>query len=95
MTEPLSDYDKYDALGLAALVRRREASAAELLEAAINRIERLNPRINALTLKLYERARGDRPRPAAGAVRGRSVPAQGSRPDAERGAARDRQPPLR
>ena len=57
MTQPFADYDRHDALGLAALVRRREASAAELLEAAIDRIERLNPRINALTLKLYERAR--------------------------------------
>ena len=37
MTQPFADYDRHDALGLAALVRRREASAAELLEAAIDR----------------------------------------------------------
>lgn len=57
MTKAFPDYDKHDAIGLAALVRKRETTAAELLEAAIGRIERINPRINALTLKLYDRAR--------------------------------------
>jgi len=57
MADPFPDYGKHDALGLAALVSRREVTSAELLETAIQRIERINPRINALTLKLYDRAR--------------------------------------
>ncbi len=57
MAGAFPDYANHDALGLAALVRRREASPAELLEAAVERIERVNPQINAITLKLYDRAR--------------------------------------
>lgn len=51
------DYDRYDALGLAELVRQKEVSAAELLDEAITRIDRVNPRINAVIYKLYDRAR--------------------------------------
>ncbi|HMM76336.1 MAG TPA: amidase [Gammaproteobacteria bacterium] len=55
----------------AALVRRGEVSAAELLEASIAAIERHNPRINAVVLPLFERAREelrtlDRAAPFAG-----------------------------
>ena len=39
----------YDAIGLADLVRRREVTPAELLEAAIARVDAVNPRINAVT----------------------------------------------
>lgn len=49
--------DSHDALGLAELVRRREVSAAELLEAAIARADRLNPRFNFMAQRLDERAR--------------------------------------
>ena len=52
-----SDYDQYDALGLADLVRRRKVTAAELLEAAIDRVEARNPAVNAVTMKLYDFAR--------------------------------------
>jgi amidase len=38
--------DKHDALGLAALVRRRKVSPAELLDAALARAKALNPRFN-------------------------------------------------
>jgi amidase len=48
------DYDRYDALGLADLVRRGEASAAELCEAAIRRIETLNPSLNAVIHPMFE-----------------------------------------
>ena len=47
----------HDAMGLASLVRRREVSAAELLDAAINRAERLNPRFNFMAQWLDDRAR--------------------------------------
>ncbi len=52
-----ADYEKYDALGLAGLVSRGEVSAAELLEEAIARAQRVNPVINAITVPLYEHAR--------------------------------------
>ena len=38
-----SDYDRYDGLGLAELVRKKEVKPIELVEAAITRIEELNP----------------------------------------------------
>ena len=51
------EYDQYDALGLAELVRNREISPAELCEEAIARIERINPRLNAVILTLFDQAR--------------------------------------
>ncbi len=53
----LSDYDNYDALGLAELVAKGEVSAHELLDEAIERTERINPTINAVTQKHYDEAR--------------------------------------
>jgi amidase len=53
----ISEYDKLDGLDLAALVRRREVTASELLEEAIARVERVNPRLNAVVTKLYDEAR--------------------------------------
>ncbi|HEU65368.1 MAG TPA: amidase [Chloroflexi bacterium] len=52
-----SDYDKYDGLGLAELVRKKEVEPSELVEEAISRIERLNPQVNAVIYKMYELAR--------------------------------------
>ena len=43
---------RYDGLGLADLVRRREVSATELLDASIARVEALNPEINAVVTRL-------------------------------------------
>ena len=48
---------RYDGLGLADLVRRREVSASELLDASIARVEALNPEINAVLTRLYDQAR--------------------------------------
>lgn len=48
---------KLDAHDQAALVRRREVSALELVEAAIVRIQALNPRLNAVVHTLFESAR--------------------------------------
>ena len=39
-----AEYESYDALGLAALVKAGEVSATEMLEAAIARVEARNPR---------------------------------------------------
>jgi amidase len=46
-----------DATGLAQLLRRREVSALELVDGAIRRIEKLNPRINAVIWERFEKAR--------------------------------------
>ena len=51
------DYADYDGLGLADLVRRREVTPLELVDAAIERIERHNPAINAVVHKAYDEAR--------------------------------------
>jgi amidase len=51
------DYLRCDATGLAALVRRREVSPAELVETAIGRIERLNPLVNAVIHRMDDAAR--------------------------------------
>ncbi len=48
---------KLDATAQAALVRSGEVSAAELVDAAIERLERLNPTLNAVIHPALERAR--------------------------------------
>ncbi len=51
------DFGHHDALALADLVRRREVSPAELLEAALARLDSVNPGINAVTQDHRELAR--------------------------------------
>lgn len=51
------EYDQYDGLGLAALVKKKDVSAAEVCEEAISRIERINPTLNAVITPLYDLAR--------------------------------------
>jgi Asp-tRNA(Asn)/Glu-tRNA(Gln) amidotransferase A subunit family amidase len=50
------EYQKYDAVGLAQLVARREASASELLDAARTRMDEVNPSINAVIARLDDEA---------------------------------------
>ena len=50
-------YDKFDGLGLAELVRNREIGAEELCEEAIERVARVNPKLNAVVTPMYEVAR--------------------------------------
>ncbi len=52
-----SDYDHYDALGLAALVAKGDVTPAELLEEAIARTEAIDPKINAVVLRHFDLAR--------------------------------------
>jgi amidase len=56
-----AEYVDYDGLGLAELIRTGQVSVAEVLEAAIARIERLNPILNAVVTKVYDEARGEVP----------------------------------
>jgi len=51
------EYDSYDALGLARLVRDKKVTPLELLEAAIARVEARNVAVNAVTMPLYDYAR--------------------------------------
>src|SRR5258705_13097218 len=51
------EYVAFDAMGLAALAHRGEVPPLELAEAAIERIEALNPRLNAVVERDYDRAR--------------------------------------
>jgi amidase len=48
------EYEKYDGLGLAELVRRHEISAPELGAAAIERIEARNPGLNAVITPMFD-----------------------------------------
>jgi len=52
-----AEYDAFDALGLAELVRSGQVHSAELVEECISRIQRLNPRINAVVFELFDMAR--------------------------------------
>jgi amidase len=52
-----TEYEHYDALGLADLVRRRQISPETLLDAAIARVEARNPSVNAVVMKLYDYGR--------------------------------------
>ncbi len=53
----IADYSDYDGLGLAALVARGEVSPAELVEEAIERIDRHNPALNAVVYDARDEAR--------------------------------------
>ena len=52
----MNDYERHDGLALAALVRRREVSPKEVLDAALRRIERHDPALNAVVTPLYDAA---------------------------------------
>ena len=53
----VDEYARFDGLGLADLVRRGEVSAGELLELALERLEAVNPRINAVVVRFEQQAR--------------------------------------
>jgi amidase len=51
------EYENCDALDLAQLIKKGDISAFELLEVAISRVEKRNPRFNAVVTKMYDQAR--------------------------------------
>lgn len=55
----MDDYSSYDGVGLADLVRKGAVTPAELTEAAIARIEKHNPTLNAVVYKGFDDARSD------------------------------------
>jgi amidase len=52
-----AEYERYDALGLADLVRRRAVGPDDLLDAALARLESRNPVVNAVVMRLEDHAR--------------------------------------
>src|ERR1041385_6030985 len=52
-----AEYERYDALGLAELVRTRAITPDELLDAALARVAARNPAINAVVMPLEDYAR--------------------------------------
>ena len=51
-----SDYDQYDALGLSELIARKQITPMELLDAVRQRVEALNPKLNALCYLFFDKA---------------------------------------
>ncbi len=62
----IAEYADYDGLGLAELIRKKDVKPIELVEEAIDRSEKLNPKLNFIVFRDYERARktaqGDLPK---------------------------------
>ncbi len=55
----MNDLSNVDAVGQAALVSSGEVTPLELVEAAIDRIERVNPELNAVIMTRYDEARAE------------------------------------
>lgn len=71
MTIGAHDFAELDATACAALVRNREVTSSELVDAAIDRAEQVNGALNAVVTEMYEHARGvARDHPGAGIFAG-------------------------
>ncbi|MFO0751376.1 MAG: amidase [Myxococcota bacterium] len=57
MALPFPEYERYDGLGLAALVREKQVSPTDLVEASIARIEARDKALNAVIHRQFEKAR--------------------------------------
>ena len=57
------DYDQYDGIGLAKLIKDGDISSIELCEEAISRAEKLNPKLNAIITTMYDFAREEAKHP--------------------------------
>lgn len=55
----LTEYEDYDAIGLAELVRKGDVTPGELLDEACERVEERNPQINAIIYSLVDAARAE------------------------------------
>ncbi len=64
------EYRRYDGLGLADLVARREVSARELTELALRRMDAVNPGLNAVVTRIDDLARQRAASPLRGAFAG-------------------------
>ncbi len=50
------EYDQYDGFGLAELIREKQVPVSEVCQAAIERIDRLNPQLNAVVTNMVHLA---------------------------------------
>ena len=66
----MDEFTGLDATAQADLVRRREVKPIELVDAAIRRIERLDPQLNAVVTRLFDEARALAADPPPGVFRG-------------------------
>lgn len=64
------DYKSYDGMALAELVRKKEVQPKELAEEAIRSIDLLNPKLNAVINKMYDKARKAADSPLSGVFAG-------------------------
>lgn len=69
---PAHEFTRLTASQIARLVAAGEASAAEIVEAHIARIEEVNPKLNAVVVKLYDEARREAKAQDAARARGAS-----------------------
>src|SRR3974390_1864557 len=53
----IAEYADFDGLGLAELVRNKDVKPIELIDEAIARTEKLNPKLNFVVYRDFERAR--------------------------------------
>jgi Asp-tRNA(Asn)/Glu-tRNA(Gln) amidotransferase A subunit family amidase len=53
----VDEYESYDAIGLSELVRSGDATPTALLDAAVERLEKRNPHLNAVVIPMLEYAR--------------------------------------
>jgi len=63
---PLSDLSSYDAMGLAELIRTKQITPREVVDDTIRKIEAINPKLNAVIYKTYDRARRRASEPVGG-----------------------------
>ena len=75
------EYQKYDGLGLAELIAKKQISPLELLNAVRQRVELLNPKLNALCHLFFDKAEAqiNEKEPWIGSLSGCAVRAQGPR----------------
>jgi len=55
--ESFNELNQMDATAQAELVRKKEAQPIELVDATIERIEALNPKLNAVVTSMFDQAR--------------------------------------
>ncbi|MFZ2030604.1 MAG: 6-aminohexanoate hydrolase, partial [Vitreimonas sp.] len=67
MTDVLGDLD---AVGVAEGIRRKDFTPQEALDAAIVRVEKLNPELNFMATKAYDYGRAAAAKPLAGPCAG-------------------------
>ncbi|BCW89545.1 Putative amidase AmiB2 [Alphaproteobacteria bacterium SO-S41] len=73
----MSDFAYASAIDTAAALRLKDVSSAELVDAAIRRIERLDQKLNAVVVRDFERARADAKAADAAIAGGKTAPLLG------------------